>query len=191
MFLPALIFMCRTMHRLARARSGSRVHRADVQSAVAAWLLLPTAFLWCLAPPEVQSSGLRDVLAAMTVAAFAALVLTLALVAFSWARVAREARRWRRGQSPSRSGIDFGLGDNWVRPLAAAAPYRSTEQHEVLAWGSPVVASAALRWNVVALLAVSIAMGTVAWLTLAADRTGCPAHEGCHRFDFQAHGPVM
>jgi hypothetical protein len=190
MFLPALIFMCRTMHRLARARPGSRVHRADVQSAAAGWLLLPTAFLWCLAPPEVQSSGLRDVLAAMTLAAFAALLLTLALVACSWARVAREARRWRRGQSPSRSGMDFGLGDDWVRPLAAAAPYRATEQHEVLAWGSPLVASAALRWNVAALLAVSIAMGTVVWLTITAERTGCP-HAGCHRFDAQAHAYVL
>jgi hypothetical protein len=179
MFLPALVFMCATMHRLARARRGSRVHRADVQSAIAAWVLLPTAFLWCLASPRTESPDVDRTLGALTFVALAALLATLALVSLAWARAAREARRWRRGQPPSRQGIDFGLGDDWVRALPSEAPYRSTEQFEVVASGSPVAAAAALGWNVAALVAVSVAMGVVTWLTLSAQGSGCP-HPACH-----------
>lgn len=179
MFLPALVFMCATMHRLARARRGSRVHRLDVQSAIAAWVLLPTAFLWCLASPRAESPDFDRILEALTLAAFAALLVTLALVSLAWACAAREARRWRRGQPPSQPGIDFGLGDDWVCAVPSEAPYRSTEQFEVVASGSPVAAAAALRWNVGALVAVSVAMGVVTWLTLSAQGTGCP-HPACH-----------
>jgi hypothetical protein len=180
MFLPALVFMCATMHRLARARRGSRVHRSDVQSAIAAWVLLPTAFLWCLASPRAQSPDFDRTLGAITLAALAVLIVTLALVSLAWARASREARRWRRGQPPSRQGIDFGLGDDWVRAVPSEAPYRSTDHFEVVASGSPVAAADALGWNVAALVAVCVAMGVVTWLTLSVQASGCP-HPACHR----------
>ena len=74
------------------------------------------------------------------------LVTVWDLVAWAW--VASASRRVARGASPSRTGVDYGFGDDcWTRHLPAAAPYRARERVEVLARGSPAAAARAIRAN--------------------------------------------
>jgi hypothetical protein len=60
-------------------------------------------------------------------------------------RVARDARRLKRGLPPEHPGIDYGIGsDEWLQVVPAESPYRAQDRRDLMARGSPATAARAL-----------------------------------------------
>jgi hypothetical protein len=127
-----------------RARPGSIVAQSDWRNAATGWIFL-SAFL--LAPLSLL-----------------AIVVLLAIDMRAWIASTRAALRQRRGKPPVKSGVDFGLGPDWMLEPAPSIPYRASLGPVVGTFGSPRDGARAIAGNMGRL--VLAAMGTSLWLAL-------------------------
>jgi hypothetical protein len=139
--MRGLLLTCTT--DLPRAAPGSIVAHSDGRSAAAGWLF-PAGLI---VPPLT----------------LLAILLFLTLDGVAWLGAARAALRQRHGRPPSRTGVDFGLGPDWMLEASENVPYRSASP-VLAAWGSPRDAARAIGGNMGRLLVAAIV--TTLWLGL-------------------------